>query len=140
ATIRAAIGIIVLLALQDSTLDILEFLPEPDGRQELPQEPIWSLLGISIGVVVGIGSIAAIVLSWRGRARQAMTVALGATITGLVAGGLVGFYAVQLTALAITLLDLLLVGLIIDFRRRMAASDGPGDGEVGVDSVDEEAD
>ncbi|MFV2064663.1 MAG: hypothetical protein ACC726_14310, partial [Chloroflexota bacterium] len=29
ATIRAAIGIIVLLGLQDTTLDILDFLPEP---------------------------------------------------------------------------------------------------------------
>jgi hypothetical protein len=48
-----------------------------------------------------------------------MRVAVIATLVSLVAGDLVAFYAVQIAALASTVLDLLLLGLILDYRIRI---------------------
>jgi hypothetical protein len=48
-----------------------------------------------------------------------MRLALITTLIALLVGDLVAFYAFQIAALASTVLDLLLVGLIIDYRTRL---------------------
>jgi hypothetical protein len=81
---------------------------------------------IAIGVVVGVLSTVAIVLMLRGRERQGTTVAIGAMLTSLVAGGLLTFYIAQFGAVASTFVHLALLGPLLDARERLR----------GVDDVD----
>jgi hypothetical protein len=101
------------------------------GRLEIPTEPAWIMLLFFISLGVGIGSFVAVVAMWAGRTRRGLTIALGATLAQLVAGGLVSFYAVQLGALSSTVLGLAILGLILDQRIRLdnAATDVDGSGD-----------
>jgi predicted branched-subunit amino acid permease len=59
------------------------------------------------------------VAMWTGRLRYGLNIALATTLTNLVVGGLISFYAVQLAALSSTVIGLVLLGLIIDQRIRL---------------------
>jgi hypothetical protein len=121
ATFTATLTALVLLIIDgEALLADLATLSADSGRLEIPTQPIWVLTGLGINVVVGLGSMAALVLLWRGRRRLGLNMALGASLISLVAGGLIGFYAVQLAALASTLFGLVLLGLILDQRIRVA--------------------
>ena len=118
-TLQAIVAVLVLLAWDRVIVGGLETIAGGSGPIEIPTEPFWSLLMLGIAIAVGIGSAAALVLALRGREREAIRVAMLATLLGLVAGDLVAFYAVQIGALASTVLDLLLLGLIVDYRIRV---------------------
>lgn len=117
--LQAVVAIAVVVSWDRIIIGGLEALTNPSGPIEIPTEPFWSWLMLGIAIVVGIGSAAAIALAWRGHEREAMRVAVIATLVSLVAGDLVAFYAVQIAALASTVLDLLLLGLILDYRIRI---------------------
>lgn len=119
AAVGAIFSALVMLAAATGELDWVETLAAESGRLELPTEPIWFLLLLGINIVVGVGSVAALLLAWRGRTVLAMNAALATTLLSLVAGGLIGFYAVQLAALASTVELLLLLALILDQRIRL---------------------
>jgi hypothetical protein len=117
--LQAIVATFVLLAWDRLVIGGLEFTADVSGPVEVPTEPLWSLLFLAIAVVVGIGSAAAVVLALRGRERLAMRLALITTLIALLVGDLVAFYAFQIAALASTVLDLLLLGLIVDYRIRL---------------------
>ncbi len=110
----ALFSVLILVAAATSDLDWSTVLTDDSGRLEIPQEPAWLLLFLGISAAVGFGSAVAFFLLVRGRRMAAMNVALTATLLGLVAGGLVGFYAAQVGALATIVQQVLLLGLILD--------------------------
>ncbi len=112
-----------LLLLASTQLDLEEALlvARDAGRMELPTEPVWILLVLGINVVVGLGAGAALVALWRGKTQPGLNLAVAAVLTNLVAGGLVTFYAAQVTALGSTIITVLQLGLIIDLRTRTLA-------------------
>ena len=122
AALLAAVSAIGMPVVSTGSGEWLEQLTAEAGHLEIPTRPIWFVLLLGINVVVGISSAVAVVLLWRGRDDAAMNVGLLATLIGLVAGGLIGFYAVQLMALSATLHSLLLLGLIVDQRIRLEQS------------------
>jgi hypothetical protein len=117
--LQAVVAFVVLLAWDRIVIGGLEFTSDFSGPIEVPSEPVWSLLFFAIAVVVGVGNALAIALAIRHRERDAMRLALITSLIALLAGDLVAFYAFQIAALASTVLDLLLVGLIIDYRIRL---------------------
>jgi hypothetical protein len=117
--LQALVAMAVLLAQDRFIIGGLENVTDATSPLEVPTEPTWSMLLLGIAIVVGVASLAAITLALRGRERQALRFALGATLLALVAGDLVAFYAFQIAALASTVLDLALLGLIIDYRVRI---------------------
>jgi hypothetical protein len=121
--LAALVAALVLLAVTQVDLAEVTDLVEDAGRLAFPTEPIWILLCLGINVVVGIAAVAALVLLRRGRRRTGLNVALVAILSGLVAGGLVTFYAAQVTALASTVLSLLQLSLNLDLRIRSMRDD-----------------
>ncbi len=119
AVAAALVSVLVLLVSASGEVDWAELQTFDSGRLEIPREPVWILLLFGINALVGVGSLVALLLLLRRRALRAMDVALAATLLGLVAGGLVGFYAAQVGALATIVQQVLLLGLIIDQRIRL---------------------
>ena len=117
--LQAVVAFIVLLAWERIVIGGLEFASDVSGPVDVPTEPLWSLLFLTIAAMVGVGNVVAIVLALRERERLAMQLALITSLIALLVGDLVAFYAFQIAALASTVLDLLLVGLIIDYRIRL---------------------
>ena len=118
AVFAALVSALVLVASTQVELGDVNELVADAGRMELPSEPIWILLSLGINVVVGVAAVVAVVLLARGRTRGGLNMALLALLTNLVAGGLVGFYAAQFTALTSTVLIVLQLGLVLDLRIR----------------------
>ncbi|MGD8684513.1 MAG: hypothetical protein PVG27_11225, partial [Chloroflexota bacterium] len=116
--LQAVVAVIVLLAWDQVIVGGLQ-LPEGAGPIEYPREPAWALLLLVLSVLVGLGGAAALSLLRRGRVRRAMSVAAMAVLLSMVAGDLVAFYAFQIGALASTLTDLVILGLIVDYRTRL---------------------
>lgn len=69
-----------------------------DGPVEFPAEPIWTVLLLVIGVVVGVAGGLAAWLFVRHQERAGIRVATGAVLLNLVAGGLLTFYVEQFGA------------------------------------------
>jgi hypothetical protein len=130
--VGAVVSALVMLAAATGELDSVETLAAESGRLERPTEPIWVLLLLGINIAVGVGAVAALYLIRRGRTLPAMNAALATTLVSLVAGGLVGFYAVQLAALASTLQVLLLLALVIDQSIRLRRAASKADVNVGA--------
>lgn len=118
AVLAALVAALVLLASTQVELGDLNELVADAGRLEFPSEPIWILLSLAVNVVVGVAAVVALALLVRGRTRRGLSTALLALLTNLVAGGLVGFYAAQFTALTSTVLIVLQLGLVLDLRIR----------------------
>jgi hypothetical protein len=93
----------------------------PEGPVEIPTEPIWVILLLVVGVVVGIASGVAAVLILRRREPAGIRVAIGAVLLNLVAGGLLTFYVAQFGAVASTVGHLVLLALLLDHGRRLDA-------------------
>lgn len=130
AALVAAGSAIGMLVVSTGSGEWLESIVAQAGHLEIPTRPIWVLLMLGINIVVGISSAVAVVLLWRGRDDAAMNVGLLASLTSLIAGGLIGFYAVQLMALGSTLHSLLLLGLIVDQRIRLEQTAADVDDEA----------
>jgi hypothetical protein len=116
--LQAVVAVIVLLAWDQIVVGGLGLIEE-SGPLEYPEEPVWAFLLLVISVLVGLGAAVAIGLFRRGRDRRALRVAAMAVLVGMVAGDLVAFYAFQVGALASTLIDLAVLGLIVDYRIRL---------------------
>lgn len=124
--LQSVVAVLVLLFWDQIIVGGLQ-LGDSGGPLEYPSEPAWALLLLVVQVVVGLGGAAALSLLRTGRERQAMRVAAIAVLVSMVAGDLVAFYAFQIGALASTVIDLVLLGLIIDYRIRLERS--PSDEE-----------
>jgi len=96
-------------------------VPVSPGPIEFPTEPIWAILVLALGVLVGFACGVAAVLIVRGREQKGVRIAVGATLLNLVAGGLLTFYVVQFGAVASTLEHLVLLALLLDYDRRLDA-------------------
>jgi len=118
AVLTALLSALFLWASTQVELGDINELVEDAGRLEFPSEPIWILLSLAVNVVVGVAAVVALVLLARGRTRRGLNAALVALLTNLVAGGLVTFYAAQITALTSTVLVVLQLGLVLDLRIR----------------------
>ena len=94
-------------------------IPDPTGPIEAPTEPIWVLLVAIVWVVVGVANGIAFVLSVAGRHAKGMVVAQYAVLLDLVAGGLLNVYVSQVGALTGVIVQVLLLLLILDQRRRI---------------------
>ncbi len=119
AVATALFSVLVLLVSASGELDWSELLTADVGRLEIPTEPVWLLLFLGINAVVGLGAAAAFLLLVARRSMRAMDIGLAAILLGLVAGGLVGFYAAQVGVLTSTIQQVLLLGLIVDQRIRL---------------------
>ena len=115
----AAFASLLLLGLAwaDGPLEI----PVPEGPIEFPTEPIWVILLLMIGVIVGGAGGVAVGLILRRRERAGIRVATVAVLLNLVAGGLLTFYVVQFGAVASTVGHLVLLALLLDHGRRLDA-------------------
>jgi hypothetical protein len=80
---------------------------------------VWGLLIALVWIVVGVANGAALVMSLAGRHSRAMAVAQYAVLTELVAGGLLNVYVSQVGALTSVVVQVLLLLLILDQRRRI---------------------
>jgi hypothetical protein len=99
-----------------------EIVIDDGGRTEIPSNPIWILLLVGVIVVAGSLATAALVLLGLGRRTLGLNVAVLGGLVYLGLGGLVSFYAVQFAALSNSVLALVFLGLIIDYRIRIANS------------------
>lgn len=125
STLTAVLG--VLLAVVVLSGEVVSIPEVATGPIEYPSEPIWVLLLGLVWALVGVANGVALVLSLAGRHPTGMTIAQYAVLTGLVAGGLLNTFVSQLGALSGVLVQLGLLLLILDQRRRLVqAADAPG--------------
>jgi hypothetical protein len=128
SAVGAALGFLVAVAIAGGGLPAI---PDPEGPIEAPTEPVWILLLALVWVIVGVANAVALGLSLTGRHQRGMSVALYATLTNLVAGGLLNTYVSQVGALASVVIQVGLLLLILDQRRRLAdAAAGGRDGSA----------
>lgn len=116
SVLSALVGLLVAFVILGGALPAI---PDPTGPIEAPTEPIWALLIALVWIVVGVANGTALVMSLTGRHPGAMAVAQYAVLTGLVAGGLLNVYVSQVSALAGVLVQVALLLLILDQRRRL---------------------
>jgi len=90
-----------------------------NGRVEIPQNALWTVLLLAVNVIAGTSAVAALVLRVRGSTRW-IDVAIGAVLIDLVVGELVAFYATQFGALTAAVWNVTLLGLLLDLRIREA--------------------
>ena len=115
-----------LIALVVLSGGITELPAAAAGPIEYPTEPVWALLVGAVWAVVGAANLIALVLSLAGRHTRAMAIAQVAVLTGLVAGGLLSTFVGQLGALSGVLVQLGLLLLVLDQRRRIEAGADTG--------------
>jgi hypothetical protein len=116
SVLAALFGVLVAIAIGGGQVPAI---PEPAGPIEAPSEPVWILLLALVWVVVGLANGLALVLSLAGRHLRGMAIAQYAVLGGLVAGGLLNTYVSQIGALAGVVVQLGLLLLILDQRRRL---------------------
>ena len=114
--ITAVLSALVLAVVLGANIPAL--LPETSGPVQFPREPLWPILTLAIAVAVGAASGLALALLVVRRDGAAISIAMGATLANLVAGGLLSFYVAQFGAMAQTFGQLALLGLLIDYRSR----------------------
>lgn len=113
--ITAALSALVLAVVLGANIALL---PEASGPVQFPREPLWPLLTLVIAVAVGAANGLALALLVVRRDGAAISIATGATLANLVAGGLLSFYVAQFGAMAQTFGQLAILGLLIDYRSR----------------------
>ncbi|MFN8619782.1 MAG: hypothetical protein U0869_11650 [Chloroflexota bacterium] len=116
SVLSALAGVLIAIVILGGALPAI---PDPTGPIEAPTEPIWALLIALVWIVVGCANGAALVMSLTGRHPRAMAVAQYAVLTDLVAGGLLNVYVSQVGALVSVLVQVVLLLLILDQRRRL---------------------
>jgi hypothetical protein len=99
--------------------------PDTTGPVENPTDPFWWLLLGGTAILVGVVSAIAVVALLRGDARRGATIGMAAMLIHLVATGLLTFYVAQFEAVASTVVRVILLALILDFRGRLDRAD-PG--------------
>lgn len=116
SALGALLGLLVAFVVAGGAIPSL---PDPTGPLEAPTEPVWILLIAIVWVVVGIANGVALVLSLAHRHPLGMAVAQFAVLLGLVAGGLLNVYVSQVGALTGVVVQVILLLLILDQRRRI---------------------
>jgi hypothetical protein len=116
SVLGALLGLLVAIVIAGGEIPAI---PDPTGPIEAPTEPIWVLLVALVWVVVGAANGVALVLSVTGRHPTGMVVAQFAVLLGLIAGGLLNVYVSQVGALTGVIVQVLLLLLILDQRRRI---------------------
>ena len=114
--ITATVAALVLVVIVGANIPAL--LPETTGPVQFPREPLWPILTLVLAVGVGAASGLALALLVVRRDGAAISIAIGAVLANLVAGGLLSFYVAQFGAMAQTFGQLALLGLLIDYRSR----------------------
>ena len=114
--ITATVAALVLVVILGANIPAL--LPETTGPVQFPREPLWPILTLVLAVGVGAASGLALALLVVRRDGAAISIAIGAVLANLVAGGLLSFYVAQFGAMAQTFGQLALLGLLIDYRSR----------------------
>lgn len=121
SALNALVGLLIAYVVLSGAVT---FIPDPDGPIEIPQDPFWAMLLGLVWVLVGAANIVALILDIAGRRQRGMAIAQYSVLAGLVAGGLLGVFVSQLQALTGVLLQLLLLLLIVDQRRRLEDRSG----------------
>jgi len=104
------------------TIDLDEALaaiPDPTGPTEIPADPFWWLLLAGTSILVGVVSAVAVVLLLRGHLRRGTSIGMAAMLINLVATAILTFYVAQFEAITSTIVRVLLLALIIDYRGRI---------------------
>jgi hypothetical protein len=94
-------------------------LPIPTGPIQVPEETIWAVLALLVVTGVGAANGVAAIAIMLGRHRSGVRLATAAVLVGLVAGGLLTFYVEQFGAMAATVQQLVLLGLLVDLGDRL---------------------
>jgi hypothetical protein len=115
--LSAALSVLVLAVVLGASVPLP--LPQATGPVQFPTEPAWTILTLVVAAGVGTASGVALVLLVGRRDRRAISIAIGASLVNLVAGGLLTFYVAQFGAMAQTIGQLVLLGLLIDYRSRL---------------------
>ncbi len=117
-----AVGLVAFALDPEIVDEMMADLAADGGRSDIPTNPIWMVLLLGVIVVAGSLATAALVLLRLGRSTLGLNVALLGGLVFLGLGGLLSFYAVQFAALTNNVLGLVFLGLIIDYRIRIANS------------------
>jgi len=120
--LAAAAFIAALTTVFVLTFDIdalASIFPDPSGPVEDTTDPIWWLLLGGTAILVGIVSAIAVVAMLRGDARRGASIGIVAILINLVASGLLTFYVAQFEAVASTIVRVILLALIVDYRGRL---------------------
>lgn len=112
----ALLGLLVALAIRAG---LITELPASTGKLEWPTDPFWMLLLALVWIVVGVLNAIALGLSVAHRHPQGMAIAQFAVLTSLVAGGLLNAYISQVGAIASIVVQLVLLLMVLDQRRRI---------------------
>jgi len=110
------------------TVDVdeaLAVLPDATGPVQIPTEPIWWILLGGTSVLVGVAAAVGLVSLLRGDRRRGATVAIAAVLINLVATGLLTFYVAQFEAITSTIVRVVVLALILDYRGRLERDPGP---------------
>jgi hypothetical protein len=105
--------------------DALAAQPDPAGPVQIPTEPIWWLLLGGTSIVVGVVAALGLVTLLRGDARRGATIGIAAVLINLVATGLLTYYVAQFEAVTSTIVRVILLALILDYRGRLERDPGP---------------
>jgi hypothetical protein len=116
AVLLAILSALVLAVVLGASVPLS--LPEAEGPVQFPTEPVWTILTFVVALGVGAASGVAVALILARREGLGLSIAIGATLVNLVAGGLLTFYVAQFGAMADTIGHLLLLALLLDYRSR----------------------
>ncbi len=117
-----AVFFAVLTIVAMLTVDVdeaLAALPDQTGPVQIPTEPTWWLLLGGTSILVGVVAALGLVMLLRGDARRGATIGIVAVLINLVATGLLTFYVAQFEAVTSTIVRVILLALILDFRGRL---------------------
>jgi hypothetical protein len=123
ATFLAVLTTVFLLTIDLD--EALAAIPDPTGPTAVPTDPFWWLLLAGTSILVGIVSAVAVVLLLRGDLHRGTSIGMAAMLINLVATAILTFYVAQFEAVTSTLVRVILLALIIDYRGRLDRAD-PG--------------
>ena len=123
SALTALLGVLVAIAIGGGEVTAI---PDPTGPIEAPSEPVWILLLALVWVVVGLANGLALVLSLAGRHAQGMAIAQYAVLGAWWRAACSTPTSRSVGALAGVVVQLGLLLLILDQRRRLANETASG--------------
>jgi hypothetical protein len=123
AAFIAALTTVFVLTVDIDALATI--FPDSTGPVETPTDPFWWLLLGGTAILVGIVSAIAMLALLRGDARRGATIGMAAMLITLVATGLLTFYVAQFEAVTSTIVRVILLALILDYRGRLDRAEAP---------------
>jgi hypothetical protein len=123
AVFFAVLTVVFLLTVDVE--DALSALPDPTGPVQIPSEPIWWLLLGGTSIVVGGVAALGLVMLLRGDRRRGATIGIAAVLVNLVATGLLTYYVAQFEAVTSSIVRVIVLALILDYRGRLERDASP---------------